>query len=227
MGDVRRLDLGHFVRPAVETGGPEPRVEPVYGYLVRRPEGLLLFDTGMGGGATEPELEQHYRPHRRPLADALRAAGVTEDDVTVVVNCHLHFDHCGGNPRFAGRPIVVQAAELAAARTPDHTLPELVDFAGVHYLEVAGETELWPGVWIVPTPGHTDGHQALAVRRADGTVVLAGQARDTATDYGRDLLAHQTGTSGIAYPRWIVRLAELDPRAVVFAHDAAVWVPGH
>jgi len=223
--DVRRLDLGWFVRPAEEAGGPEPRVEPVYAYLVRRPEGLLLFDTGMGGDG-DAEIQAHYRPHRRPLDAALRDAGVSADDVTVVVNCHLHFDHCGGNPRFPGRPIVAQAAELAAARGTGHTLTELVDFAGVHYLEVSGETELWPGVRVIPTPGHTDGHQSVAVRRDDGTVILAGQARDTATGYGYDVLAHATGTPGIAYPVWTARLAQLDPRAVVFAHDAAVWVPG-
>jgi N-acyl homoserine lactone hydrolase len=222
VGDVRRIDLGYFVRPADEAGAPHPRVEPVYGYLVRRPEGLLLFDTGMGA---DPEVDAHYQPTRRPLTEALQNAGVSADDVTMVVNCHLHFDHCGGNPLFAGRPIVVQRTELAVARTSSEYMVELVDFDGAHYLEVSGETELWPGVWIIPTPGHTDGHQSVAVRRADGTVVLAGQARDDATTYGRDLLAHQSGQD-IPYPKWVERLVELDPRAIVFAHDAAVWMPG-
>ena len=46
MTDIRRLDLGYFVRPAGETGGDEPRVEPVLGYLIRRDEGVIVFDTG-------------------------------------------------------------------------------------------------------------------------------------------------------------------------------------
>ena len=221
MGDVRRLDLGHFVRPADEAGTPHPRVEPLYAYLVRRPEGLLLFDTGMGA---HPDTDAHYRPTRRPLSEALKHAGVAHDDVTMIVNCHLHFDHCGGNPDFAGKPIVVQQHELATARTSAQYLTAFVDFAGAHYLEISGETELWPGVWIIPTPGHTDGHQSVAVRRPDGTVVLAGQARDDATTYGRDVLA--ANEPGLPYPSWIERLKELDPKAVVFAHDAAVWMPG-
>lgn len=45
---VRRLDLGYFIRPAAETGGPQPRIEPVLGYLVSADRGLLLFDTGIG-----------------------------------------------------------------------------------------------------------------------------------------------------------------------------------
>src|ERR1700761_7059572 len=110
---VRRLDLGYFVRPAAETGGPLPRVEPVLAYLVRREQGLILFDTGIG--AVDPETEAHYRPRRRALADALAAAGVALDDIRLVVNCHLHFDHCGGNRLLRGTPILVQAAELAAA----------------------------------------------------------------------------------------------------------------
>ncbi|ATL82391.1 hypothetical protein SMALA_2157 [Streptomyces malaysiensis subsp. malaysiensis] len=70
---VRRLDLGYFVRPAPETGGPEPRVEPVLAYLVRHDRGLVLFDTGIG--AADPETEAHYRPRRRALPEALAAAG--------------------------------------------------------------------------------------------------------------------------------------------------------
>ncbi len=81
---VRRLDLGYFVRPASETGGLQPRVEPVFAYLVQRDEGLLLFDTGVG--AADPETEAHYRPHRRPLEGALAAAGVTLADINLVVN---------------------------------------------------------------------------------------------------------------------------------------------
>lgn len=86
-------------------------------YLVRRDEGLILFDTGVE--AADPETEAHYGPQRRPLEGALAAVGVTLADVSRVVNCHLHFDHCGGNPLPAGKPILVQAVELAAARQRD------------------------------------------------------------------------------------------------------------
>jgi len=61
MGDlgVRRLDFGWFVRPGEETGTGSPRVEACLGYLVSHPEGVLLFDTGMG---SDPEVDAHYRP---------------------------------------------------------------------------------------------------------------------------------------------------------------------
>jgi len=227
-GAVRRLDLGYFIRPAAEVGGPEPRVEPVLGYVVRRAEGIILFDTGLG--IADAETEAHYRPQRRALTGALAAAGVDLADISLVVNCHLHFDHCGGNPLFAGAPILVQVDELAAARGEGYTSPDLVDFPGAAYRELDGETEIWPGVWIIPTPGHTGGHQSLVVRQGDGTVVLAGQAHDFASQFASDQLARRAELAGVpqplpAYRPWLERLADFDPRRVLFAHDCSVWEP--
>ena len=227
-GTIRRLDLGYFVRPASETGSPEPRVEPVLGYLVRHGWRVLLFDTGIG--AVDPETEAHYRPTRRDLEGALISAGVTPAEIDVVVNCHLHFDHCGGNALFARRPVVVQDVELVSARGPDYTIPELVDFPGARYQELSGEAELWPGVWVIPTPGHTAGHQSLVVRQRDGSVVLAGQAHDFASEFGSAQLARRAAADGVDPPLpvtrpWLDRLAAFDPRRVLFAHDASVWEP--
>ncbi|WP_030663506.1 N-acyl homoserine lactonase family protein [Streptomyces cellulosae] len=227
---VRRLDLGYFVRPASETGSPQPRVEPVLAYLVRHDRGLILFDTGIG--TANPETEAHYRPRRRALQDALSAAGVGLRDISLVVNCHLHFDHCGGNPLLGGKPILVQDVELATARRGNHTFDELVDFPGATYEELAGETEFWPGVRVIPTPGHTEGHQSLVLRKADGTVVLAGQAHDFASQFASDHLARHAARQGVEQPlppyrRWLDRLADFDPRRVLFAHDCSVWEPSH
>ena len=223
---LRRVDFGWFVRPAEETGTGSARVEALLGYALELPDGLLLFDTGMG---SHPEVDAHYRPHRRGLDEALADAGVRVDDVTHVVNCHLHMDHCGGNARLTGRPVYVQAAELAAARTTaDYTLPELVDVAGLAYEELDGPAELAPGVTVLPTPGHTDGHQSLVVRRPDGVVIVAGQSHDSATAWSADALS-VTSRSGAAdvrpAPGWVAHLLSLDPRRVVFAHDHAVWEP--
>ncbi|MFB7908939.1 N-acyl homoserine lactonase family protein [Kitasatospora sp. NPDC056076] len=227
MHTIRRLDLGHIVRPAAEVGGPEPRVEPVLAYLVRGPGSLLLFDTGIGAGS--PETEAHYRPSRRPLPEALAAAGVAVSDIDLVVNCHLHFDHCGGNPLFAGTPVLVQAEELATARRGGYTIDALVDFPGAVHQELDGETELWPGVRVLPTPGHTAGHQSLLVERMDGSrVLLAGQAYDFASEYGQAVLARQAARDGVAAPlpgyrAWLDRVAEHRPCHAMFAHDHAVW----
>jgi len=226
--DVVRVGLGTFVRPAEETGTGSPRVEPVYGYLARTPAGLLLLDTGLG--EADEETDAWYRPRRVHVADALASVGVALDDVAIVVNCHLHFDHIGGNPSFAGRPILCQRAELETARAGDYTVDALVDFDGARYELLDGEAEIAPGVHVLPTPGHVDGHQSVLLRCDDGTVVLAGQSHDTASDWSADALAAQAAALGHEPPLpepspWMARILELDPRRVVFAHDAAVWEP--
>ena len=225
---VVRLDYGYFVRPGAETATGRPRAEPVLGYAVVHPRGVLLVDTGMGH---HPEVDAHYHPRRIPLPVALHTAGIDLDDVNLVANCHLHFDHCGGNPSLAGRPILVQKAELAAAQAADYTLPDLIAAPGLTYDVIDGEAEPLPGVFILPTPGHTAGHQSLVVRRPDGTVVvLNGQGHDTASDYAADVLADQAAQDGNDQPlpirpAWVSRLRNLDPARVYFAHDHAVWVP--
>ena len=189
---------------------------PCYGYLIDHPAGLLLIDTGMGS-----HVDARYQP--RPVALPV-ALGSALADIRYVANCHPHYDHCGGNPLLTGRPIFAQRAEPAAARTaPDHTLPELIDAPGVTYSELDGEAEILPGVLVLPTPGHTAGHQSFVVRRNDGTLVVAGQSHPTASDFAADALAGRAGVG--APPPWMATLLDLDPRRVVFAHDNAIWEP--
>jgi N-acyl homoserine lactone hydrolase len=223
---VRRVDFGYFVRPAQETGTGRPRAEPCLGYLVDHPQGTLLFDTGMG---SHPEVDAYYRPRRAGLREALAAIGAGIPDLSIAANCHLHFDHCGGNPLLGPIPVFAQAAELEDARqTRDYTLPELVE--GNRFETVAGQAEVLPGVVLMPTPGHTRGHQSLIVRQADGSVIVAGQSHDTATQYAADQLAWQSREDGYSsllpdIPDWIDVLQQFDPRAVYFAHDRSVWTP--
>jgi N-acyl homoserine lactone hydrolase len=178
---------------------------------------------------SHPDVDAHYRPRRIALAEALAAVGRQIADLRMAANCHLHFDHCGGNPLLGAIPVLVQRAELDAARAdPGYTLPELIEAS--RFEQVTGETEVLPGVVLMPTPGHTSGHQSLIVRRADGVVIVAGQSHDTATGYAADQLAWRAGRDAHdeplpAIPAWIDALARLDPRAVYFAHDRSVWIP--
>lgn len=88
---------------------------------------------------THPEVDAHYQPARRLLSDALADVGTRVEDVTLVVNCHLHFDHCGGNPQLTGRPIVTQRLELQSAHRADYTLLELIDAPGFEQLPTVTE----------------------------------------------------------------------------------------
>jgi N-acyl homoserine lactone hydrolase len=140
--------------------------EPWPGYLhaIEHPGGRILVDTGMIDST--PELDEEWGPTIYPER--------IPREVALVINTHLHFDHCGGNRLFPGIPIYVQRREREAAREPDYTIPEWVEFEGATYVELDGEAEIVPGVRVLPTPGHTPGHQSVLVDTDDGLVVVAG-----------------------------------------------------
>jgi glyoxylase-like metal-dependent hydrolase (beta-lactamase superfamily II) len=225
--DVQRLNLGYVLKPAEATGTGRPQVVPILAYFVAHPDGGILFDAGVA--PLDDETEAYYRPHRVELIDALEAAGRALSDVRVVVPCHLHFDHVGDLDQLFGRPVVVQRTELEAAKAPGYTVPRLAEDDGIAWEAIDGEEELMEGIRILPTPGHTGGHQSLVVRADEGTVVLAGQALETASDYSAAYLNWAVSTSeegdglDLPYPRWLPRLQEFRPSVVLFAHDLPMW----
>ena len=157
--DIRR----HLADEVVFAGGNWPG----FVHTIDHPDGFVLVDTGMIDST--PELDEEWHPTPHPLPDELVSR------VAIVVNTHLHFDHCGGNRLFPGVPIHVQRRELADARTEeDYTIREWVDFPGATYVEHEGEVELLPGVKLVPAPGHTAGHQVVLVETDEGLVVIGG-----------------------------------------------------
>ena len=91
---------------------------------------------------------------------------------------------------------------------------------------VHGDHDLFDGIGIIATPGHTVGHQSLVVDMVDGRHVLAGQAVYSPGEWTGDPGAREGRTRAEdrqAYDRSVERLRELDPIRVWFAHDAATW----
>jgi N-acyl homoserine lactone hydrolase len=221
--DVVRLHMGHFIAPGHLPFAGAAIV--VTAYLVRHPNGPVLLDTGIGVGLHE--VEEMYKPVRRPLDEVLRDAGVSPGEIRAVANCHLHFDHSGNNFRFPHVPILAQKVEREAVQAPDYTLPgPVAEFDGALFELLEGEGEIVPGVRIVPTPGHVPGHQSFVVDTREGRIVIAGQAFQDAAMYARDLYAWRLDREGRPHPPyapWVARLQEFDPWRVTFAHDLAIW----
>lgn len=184
----------------------------------------ILMDTGIGTG--NAELVEVYAPETRPIGAALKSVGVEPAWIEGIVNSHLHFDHCGQNALFPQRPIWVQSSEWAAAQLPDYTIPEWVDFPGARYELIDGQLEVLPGVTVVPTPGHTPGHQSVVVDTPDGPVVLAGQACYAPNEWSRDSPAidgHTSAWDQPAYRASLDFLRQLDPITCWFAHSCSPW----
>jgi N-acyl homoserine lactone hydrolase len=181
---------------------------PVYVHVIDHPDGRVLVDTGM----TELHpLVADMDPRLEPLSEQ----DFDVASVDIVVNTHLHFDHCGGNHLFAGKPIYVQRVELEDARgRDDYTIREWVDAPGVRYVPVDGELELLPGIRLVPAPGHTRGTQVVVVGGPQHPVVVAG---DLAVSFA-DL--DEPRTEG----QLLVR--KLDPELVWLAHAHEPWRSG-
>jgi N-acyl homoserine lactone hydrolase len=222
---VTRLLVGGFLAP--ESVAPGERVI-VNAWLVRHPEAILLVDTGIGAHLPEGDLRE-LRFLRTPIIEALGGIGVAPEAVDMIINCHLHVDHAGGNVHFRGTRILVQPAELAAARDPEYTIPEDIDLEAGRYEAHEGEHEPLPGIRVVPTPGHSPGHQSVSVETDAGRLLLAGQSFRQASDFARAVTAYRLDREGYehapTYPDWLPRLLALEPYRVAFGHDHAIWQP--
>jgi glyoxylase-like metal-dependent hydrolase (beta-lactamase superfamily II) len=204
--------------------------------LIETKSGRVLVETGIGERVDEKTRDQ--RDYQGPpIAAALETAGFPPESINVVAMSHLHFDHAGGLLRadgshaFPNAKIVAQKAEWEVALGDNPRLvasyvqPELrlVETWGKQGW-ADGEHEIMPGVTVVPTGGHSTGHQAVVVRSGEGGQTLA---------FFGDLLMR----TWAANPRWVtsfddfpldsvVRKAELFAQAVdedwivVLSHEA-------
>jgi N-acyl homoserine lactone hydrolase len=179
---------------------------PVNAFAIRLPDGIVLVDTGIGSG--NDWIDLHYQPHGRTIRDALGSANLDPAAVRMIINTHLHFDHCGQNSSFPGAPIVVQQAEWDIAWDDGHTITEWLDFDGARYERVAGDVEVAPRVRVLATPGHTPGHQSVTVETDEGLVLIVGQA-------AQDARAFATGEADAS----ILRLRELNAERIHFSHE--------
>jgi N-acyl homoserine lactone hydrolase len=181
---------------------------PVYVHVIDHPEGRVLVDTGL------TELHPAVADMDPRLIPFTQPGGLDPDSIDIVVNTHLHFDHCGGNHLFAGKPTDVQRRELDDALGPDdYTVREWVEAPGVEYVPVDGPFELLPGIRLVPAPGHTPGSQVVVVGSGERPVVICG---DTAVFLAE---LDDPSTEG----QRLVRA--LEPQEVWLSHTHEPWRP--
>jgi N-acyl homoserine lactone hydrolase len=198
---------------------------PVHGFVIRHPQaGAILVDTGVGWPT---ELVQEWRVVNRRAADVLAEHDLSPADVRIVINSHLHFDHCGQNAVFKHAPFYVQRSELERARNERSDVSEWFDFAGARFELIDGDSQIAEGVRVVATPGHTAGHQSVIVDTPDGGAVMIGDAAFTADIYREGDKADLSSWRGQyddaeAWSDSLHRLHAMRPHSVHFCHDTRV-----
>jgi glyoxylase-like metal-dependent hydrolase (beta-lactamase superfamily II) len=184
--------------------------------------GAILVDTGVGWPT---ELVQEWNVVNRHAADALAERDLSPADVRIVINSHLHFDHCGQNAVFKHAPFYVQRAELSRMRRESAELYDWFDFASARFELLDGDAEVLPGLEVIATPGHTEGHQCVVVRGDGAFDLLIGDAAYTPRQYaepGRDNLPPGQASDVEAWRESIGKIRSLRPEHVHFCHHTAI-----
>jgi glyoxylase-like metal-dependent hydrolase (beta-lactamase superfamily II) len=212
--------------------------------LVEHDDGLVLIDTGAGNKENEKfigiyGIENVGANGRTMLEDALAAVGHRPDDIKLVINTHLHFDHAGGNtfvdgggavhPAFPNARYVVQRGELEyATHTNERTAAsyfarnwDAVIAAG-RFEFIDGEPEIVPGISVRRTPGHTPNHQSVVI---DGGTEIACFLADLVPTTVHVPLPWIMGYDveplvTLESKRKLLTRAEADRWLLVFEHDA-------
>jgi len=219
---IYRLPMAtvNYFEPRNEAYILSGRVE-VYAYLAVSGSQAVLIDSGVGTG--NPYIEETFEPNRSDLTAELAKFDIRPTDIKLLVNSHLHFDHCGNNQLFSNAEIFVQASELVVARTTRYTPRKWFDYSGARLNPVEGDLNLSEGIKLVASPGHSPGHQSVLVDTRSGTALIAAQAAYTATEFesGGDILQAHEGYEQ-QYLKTIIALRSLAPEMVYFSHDEQV-----
>ncbi len=167
-------------------GGNGKAVElPMWIVAATDGEHKVVIDTGIDELepiVNGPEPFAHQKPEEKTLVALKRAMGWDAADVDAVINTHLHFDHCGCNQYFKNATLYVQRTEWIAAHNPvrgtahlyyePYFSKKVISYFQWKFLD--GETEIYPGLIVIPTPGHTYGHQSVLLNTEQGTLCVAG-----------------------------------------------------
>ena len=188
---ITALDCGWLrtqQRTLLSGGSTEPMEIPVPAWLVRHPDGVVVFDAGLHpslAGSSEPlgrmsKLFQPMLPEAGTVGHRLAEHDVDPEGSFVVVVSHTHFDHVGGLCEMPNARIIVNVDEWAfamAAGQEGGFDTALVDL-GHDVMTVRGAHDVFGdgSVVCIPTPGHTCGHQSLQVRTFDGPLILTSDA---------------------------------------------------
>jgi glyoxylase-like metal-dependent hydrolase (beta-lactamase superfamily II) len=206
--------------------------QPVPVWLITGGEKVILVDTGMGPAdeliSAYHELGMDIFCNQKPewdLTYTLANIGLTADDIDIVFQTHLHFDHIANNERFTRAKFLVPSEEMDWALTPPHhggSGPYLKKFTKhvrdvrEQITQIGYEGEIIPGVKFFRVGAHSPGFTAIVVKTDVGRVALAG---DVMLD---NMNIKYNWPAGFYY-----RLDEFNTAFKRIDDEADIIIPGH
>jgi len=159
--------------------------------LIKTPHELILVETGIGTKASQKFSDLYSISHEPGLVPSLQSLGCRVEDIDLVVNTHLHFDHCGGNtsknergeivPTFPRAKYIIQKGEWEDALHPNER--DKASYLAENFLPlekygrlclVEGDTKIAEGVEVVLASGHTASHQCVKIQSQGKTIFYLG-----------------------------------------------------
>ena len=150
---------------------------PVVSFYLRGGDQNILVDTG---ASAETISKYYYNEPVREIQSfevALSKQGLRPEDIDIVIQTHLHVDHCGNTAKCKRAKVIVQHEELECALAPHPVCAApyaLALLQGLRFQQVKGDVQIIDGIRLLHTPGHTPGGQSVAIETAKGTAIIAG-----------------------------------------------------
>jgi len=152
------------------------KVIPLYSWYIEGADKRILVDTGANA-----EFATRVRGFRSeeisPFEDALGRIGLKPDDIDIVIQTHLQWDHCANTQKCRHAKVVVQEEELRFALAPHPILAPTYQrslIRDLDFMVVREDFEIAPGIELIPAPGHTPGTQAVSIQTEQGRAIITG-----------------------------------------------------
>ncbi len=155
--------------------GKKVRV-PLTAWYIEGSDKRILVDT-----ASDAKLATQFRgfpaEEIATFEDALGGLGLKPEDIDIVIQTHLQWDHCANTHKCKKAKVVVQEDELRFALAPHPLLAPTYKkslLSGLNFMIARGCCEIAPGIDLIPTPGHTPGTQSVSVHTSQGRAIITG-----------------------------------------------------
>jgi N-acyl homoserine lactone hydrolase len=151
----------------------------VLAFLLDNGENKVLVDSGVCGVMETSQFLRYFnRTTEQTLEHQLAGFETSPDEISMIINTHLHIDHCAGNILCTKARWVVQKKEMEYWKNPlrVHRQAYRIELTETYFDLIDGDAEVLPGIRVMLSPGHSPGSQSVLVETSEGLYVMAGDS---------------------------------------------------